>query len=98
MGPEQVGTKEAMMAVQDLEDYDEVVRRFLEFLPPEKRIEGLAPEQVLGSFAPEQRVAGLGTDQLLQVMPDEILRALNDDFIEKLPEPIRTTIRKRRGR
>jgi hypothetical protein len=104
---EQVGTKEAMMAVQDLEDYDEVVRRFLELLPPEKRMEGLAPEQVVRAFAPEEVVRAfapeevvraLGPDQLLRAMPDEMLRALSDDFIEKLPEPTRTAVHKRLGR
>lgn len=40
---EQVGTKEAMMTAQELEDYEEVVRRFLDVLPPEKRLAGLAP-------------------------------------------------------
>ena len=74
---EQVGTKETMMAVQELEDYDEVVRRFLELLPPEKRMEGLAPEQILPA------------------MPVEVLRALSDEYIEKLPEPTRRAIRQR---
>jgi hypothetical protein len=95
---EQVGTKEAMMAVQELEDYDEVVRRFLELLPPEKRMEGLAPEQRVAGLAPEQVVRALGTDELLPAMPDEVLRALSDEFIEKLPEPTRSAVRKRLGR
>jgi hypothetical protein len=86
---EQVGTKEATMAVQELEDYDQVVQRFLELLPPEKRMAGLAPEQV---------VHALGPEQLLPAMPDEVLRALSDEFIEKLPEPTRSAIRKRLGR
>jgi hypothetical protein len=94
---EQVGTKEAMMAVQELEDYDEVVRRFLELVPPEKRVEGLAPEQVMRAFAPEQRVAGLGAEQLALVLPDEMLRALSPEYIEHLPEPTRSSIKKRLG-
>jgi hypothetical protein len=104
---EQVGTKEAKMAVQELEEYYEVARRVLEQLPPEKRLEGLtpeqrvaglAPEQVMRAFAPEQVVRALGSDQLLPAMPDAMLRALSDDFIETLPEPTRTTVRKRLGR
>jgi hypothetical protein len=95
---EQVGATEAMMAVHELEGYDEVVRRFLELLPPEKRLEGLAPEQVMGAFTPEQVVRAVGPDHLLPAMPDEFLRALSDDFIENLPEPTRSTIRKRLGR
>ena len=95
------------MAVQDLEGYDEVVQRFLELLPPEKRLEGLRPADVMRSYAPEQRLEGLrpeqivrtiGPEQVLPAMPDEILRALDPAFIEKLPEPTRSAIRKRLGR
>ena len=104
---ELVGTKEAMMAVQELEDHEEVLRRFLEMLPPEKRMEGIEPEQRVAGLAPEQRVAGLapdevvraiGPDQLLPAMPDEVLRALSEEFIDKLPEPTRNAVRKRLGR
>lgn len=89
---EQVGTKEAMMTAQELEEYEEVARRFLDVLPPEKRLVGLAPDQVaraLGSLAP---------DQFLAVMPEELLRALSEEFIEQLPEPTRSSVRARRGR
>ncbi len=85
---EQVGTKEAMMAVQDLEDYDEVVEKFLRLIPPEKRMVGLAPEE---------RVAGLAPEELLLTLPDDVLRALSEDFIAHLPEPTRSAIRKRLG-
>jgi hypothetical protein len=44
---EQVGTKEAMMAIQELEGYDEVVQKFLDLLPPEQRLAGLSREQIL---------------------------------------------------
>ncbi len=86
---EQVGTTEAMMATHELEDYDEVLRRFAELLSPEQRLAGLAPEQVV-------RVVGF--DQLLPAMPDEVLRQLSDDFIAKLPEPAQSAVRKRLGR
>ena len=104
---EQVGTKEAMMALHELEGYDEVVQRFIELIPPEtllklippeQRLAGLAPEQRLAGLAPEQRLAGLAPEQAVLALPDEVLRALSDDFIEKLPEPIRATIRRRLGR
>lgn len=85
---ELVGTKEAMMAVQELEEYEEVVQRFLELLPPEKRVAGLAPEQI---------VRAVGPDQLLPAMPDDVLRALSE-VIDKLPEPARSAVRKRLGR
>jgi hypothetical protein len=86
---EQVGTKEAMMALHDLEGYDEVVQRFLELIPPEQRLAGLAPEQRLAGLAPEQAVLAL---------PDEVLRALSNDFLEKLPEPVRAAVRQRLAR
>jgi len=74
---EQVGTKEAMMAVNELEDYDEVFRRFLELLPPEKRFLGLSPEQVMNAFAPEQRLAGLAPEQRLAgLAPEQRLAGL----------------------
>lgn len=95
---ELVGTKEAMMAVQELEDYEEVVRRFLALLPPEKRMEGIEPEQRVAGLAPEQVVRAMGPDQLLPAMPDEMLRALSEEFIDKLPEPTRSAVRKRLGR
>src|SRR5262249_7244272 len=65
---EQVSTKEAMMAVRDLEEYDEVVQKFVELLPPEKvmraftaeeRVAGLAPAERVAGLAPAERVAGL---------------------------------------
>jgi hypothetical protein len=40
---EQVGTKEARMTVQELEEYYEVARKVFESFPPEKRLEGLTP-------------------------------------------------------
>jgi hypothetical protein len=112
---EQVGTKEAMMALHDLEGYDEVVQKFLELIPPEQRLAGLAPEQAvlalhdlegydevvqkfLELIPPEQRLAGLAPEQAVLALPEEVLRALSDDFLENLPEPTRATIRRRLDR
>jgi len=89
------------MTAQELEEYQEIAQRFLDLMSPEKRLIGLAPEQVeraLGILPPEQRVAGLAPEQLLVVMPKEVLRGLSDEFIEQLPEPTRSTVRARRGR
>ncbi len=94
------------MAVQDLEDYDEVVEKFLRLIPPEKRMAGLAPEERMAGLAPEERVAGLAPEErvaglapeeLLLTLPNDVLRALSEDFIAHLPEPTRSAIRKRRG-
>lgn len=86
---EQVGTKEAMMAVRDLEEYDEVVQKFVELLPPEK---------VMRAFTPEERIAGLAPEDVLLALPDEILSGLSEDFVARLPEATRSVIRKRLGR
>jgi hypothetical protein len=77
---EQVGTKEALMAVNELEEYYEAAQKFFDLLPPEKR------------------VAGLSSQELLPVLPDDVLRALSEDFVEHLPEPTRSAVRKRRQR
>ncbi|MCK6586245.1 MAG: hypothetical protein L6Q76_01540 [Polyangiaceae bacterium] len=112
---EQMGTKEAMMALHELEGYDEVVQKFLELIPPEQRLAGLAPEEAvlalhklegydevvqkfLELIPPEQRLAGLAPEEAVLALPDEVLRALSDDFIEKLPESVQATIRRRLGR
>src|SRR5262249_49549364 len=52
---EMIGTREATMAMHELEEYDEMIQRFLDQLPPEQRLAGLAPEQRLAGLAPEQR-------------------------------------------
>ena len=93
---EQVGTKEAMMAAQELEGYDEVVQRFLELLSPKQRVaglapkerlEGLAPEERLEGLAPEERLAGLAPEQRLEgLSPDQIVLALPDEVLRVLPD------------
>ena len=107
---ELVGSKEAMMNVSELEGYDEVIQRFLAELPAEQRLAGLQgndeviqrflaelpTEQRLAGLPPEQVVQAVGTEHLLLAMSDDVLRALSDDFVEKLPEPTRGLIRARR--
>lgn len=95
---EQVGSEEAKMAIQELEDYEEVMRKLLEKLPPERRIRavgltpeervaGLAPEQRLAGLAPEQRVAGLAPEQVLAVFaPEQVVLALPDSILRGLSE------------
>jgi hypothetical protein len=93
---EQVGTKEAMMALHELEGYDEVVQRFIELIPPEtllklippeQRLAGLAPEQRLAGLAPEQRLAGLAPEQRLAgLAPEQAVLALPDEILRGLPD------------
>ena len=85
---EQVGTKEAMMAAQELESYDEVVQKFLELIPPEQRLAGLAPEQ---------RLAGLDREQILLGLPDDDLRRLPQEYLATFSEAVREAVRRRIG-
>ena len=52
------------------DDVDVMLKRFLERLPPEKRLEGLSPEKRLEGLSPEERLQGLTPEEL------ERLRAL----------------------
>lgn len=67
-------------------------------LVPEQRLAGLAPEQRVAGLAPAQRVAGLAPEQVVLTLPDDVLRALSDSYIDSLAEPTRTIIRNRLGR
>jgi hypothetical protein len=95
---EQVGTREAGMATSELEEFDEVIQRFLRSLTPEQRIAGLDPEQRLAGLAPEQRLAGLDPEQLVLALPDRLLRGLSDEYLATLTPATREVIRKRIGR
>jgi hypothetical protein len=86
---DQVGTQEAGMATQDLEEFDEVIQRFMHKLTPEQRLAGLAPEQ---------RLAGLAPEQLLLALPDAALRELSEEYLATLSEPTRDAIHRRIGR
>jgi hypothetical protein len=84
-----VSSQEVSMALHEMEEYDEVIRKLLSTLTPEQRLAGLAPEQRLADLVPEQVVLAL---------PDEVLRGLTDEYIASLSEPTRAAIRRRLGR
>jgi hypothetical protein len=98
----QVGSKEAKMAVQELEDYDEVMQKLLETLSPEQRVAGLAPEELLAGLAPEQRLAGLAPEQRLAglapeqrvagLSPEQVLLTLPDEVLRSLSEEYIATL------
>jgi len=67
-------------------------------LAPEQRLAGLAPEQRLAGLAPEQRLAGLAPEQILLALPDDVLRALAEDYVRTLPPKTRAAIRRRTRR
>jgi hypothetical protein len=95
---EQVGSKEAEMALEELEGYEEVMQKLLEKLSPEQRLAGLAPEQRLAGLAPEQRLVGLLPEQVILALPDEIVRGLSEEYVAALPQPAQAQIRARRGK
>lgn len=84
-----VGSKEAEMSLQDLEGYDDVLRKFIDKIPPAIRVDGLAPEE---------RLAGLTDEQALLALPDSVLRTLPEDYIARQSEPVRSAIRQRLAR
>ena len=56
---------------------------FLSILPPEERLAGLSPEEVLSQFKPEERLAGLSPEEVLsQFKPEERLAGLSSEEIE----------------
>lgn len=88
-------TKMKQPDIEELPGYEELFQKQVEAMPVEKRLAGLAPEQVLGVFAPEQRLAGLATEEVLLALPVEVLRMLSEDHLRSLPADLQETIQKR---
>ena len=93
--------------VQKLEGYDEMLKRFvdgltpqqrLEGLTPRQRLEGLGPAQRLEGLAPTQRLEGLSPEQQILAMSDELLRTLPEDFLRSLSPSTQQAIRARTKR
>jgi hypothetical protein len=72
--------KETKMKQPDSEsmpEWDDMMRRFLDRLPVEERLAGLAPEERLAGLAPEERLAGLAPEERLAgLAPEERLAGL----------------------
>ena len=81
--------------IEELPGYEEMFQKLVEAMPLEKRLAGLAPEQVLGAFAPEQRLAGLPTEQLILALPVEVLRVLPAEYLRSLPGEVQEQVKKR---
>ncbi len=91
----------------DLDDYQDVVRRWLTSLTPAQRLAGLpASERLAGLPASErlaglpasERLAGLPPEELVLALPDDLLRAMSDEMLRKLSPKAQRAIRKRLGR
>jgi hypothetical protein len=101
---ELVGSKEAVMNMQDMEGYQELMDKMLDTLPaeqvlahyaPEQRLAGLDPEQRLAGLDPEQRLAGLDRDHQALALPVEVLRLLPETYLRSLSPQVDAEIRRR---
>ncbi|KYF76298.1 hypothetical protein [Sorangium sp. So ce388] len=68
---QQLGAEEMAMEIQDLEGFDEVVRKLLATLPPEQVLAAYTPEQVLAAYTPEQVLAAYTPEQVLAAYAPE---------------------------
>ncbi|WP_437627360.1 hypothetical protein [Sorangium sp. So ce1151] len=68
---QQLGAEEMAMEMQDLEGFDEVVRKLLATLPPEQVLAAYTPEQVLAAYTPEQVLAAYTPEQVLAAYAPE---------------------------
>jgi hypothetical protein len=101
---ELVGSKEAVMNMQDMEGYKELMDKMLDTLPaeqvlshyaPEQRLAGLLPEQRLAGLDPEQRLAGLDRDHQALALPVEVLRLLPEAYLRSLSPQVEAEIHRR---
>jgi hypothetical protein len=72
--------------MQDMEGYDELMKKLLATLSPEQRLAGLDPEQ---------RLAGLDRDHQALALPLEVLRLLPNDYVRSLSPEVHAKIRVR---
>jgi len=76
-----VGSREADMAVREMEGFDEVMQKLLDVLTPQERVAGLAPQERVAGLAPQERVAGLRLDEVLSAFKPEDVRAANPEHL-----------------
>jgi hypothetical protein len=81
--------------IEEVPGWDEMMQKFLDKLPVEQRLAGLAPEERVAGLAPEQRVAGLAPEQLILALPLEMLRVLPEEYLRSLPIEVQEQVKKR---
>ena len=79
---------------------EELMEPVLEAMPVEKRLRGLAPEQLRERLTPEQRLQGLTPEQRLHgLTPDQLREGLTPEqlaaTIDALPEELREQLKRR---
>ena len=87
-----------MQRLEDMEGYEEMMRKFLDSLPVELRLAGLTPSERLVGLAPEERLVDLPPERQVLAFSDEVLRILPDDYLRTLPADVKAAIRARIGR
>jgi hypothetical protein len=101
-------TKMKQPDIEELPGFEEMfqktIEKIMKAMPLAERLEGLAPEQVLGAFAPEQRLAGIApeqrlagvpTEHLILALPVDVLRVLPEEYLRSLPLKVQEVIRQR---
>jgi hypothetical protein len=81
--------------IEEMPAWDEMMQKFLDKLPIEQRLAGLAPEERLSGLAPEERLSGLDRDHQAVALPVEVLSALSEEYIGSLAPEIQEEIRRR---
>ena len=99
---ELVSSKELGMSLEAMEDYDEVLKKFLDEIPPEpilkavserKLISRMAPEERLAGLTPEERVADLTPEErFADLTAEERLLAMPDSALRYLPDEYLATL------
>ncbi|MFS8068095.1 MAG: hypothetical protein ACMG6S_17210, partial [Byssovorax sp.] len=79
-------TKMKQPEIEELPGFEELFQKTIDAMPIEKRLAGIAPEQVLSTFSPEQ---------LLLALPVDVLRVLPEDYLRSLPADVQEQIKKR---
>jgi hypothetical protein len=76
--------------IEEVPGWNEMMRRFLDRLPVEERLEGLVPEEIAARLNP-----ALPLDRLLPTLPLELLRGLSEEYLRSLPPEVLDQVRRR---
>jgi hypothetical protein len=82
------GRKDKDMDPRQLEDFDDMERRFFASIPLERRLAGATPAEIAARLKPEERVAGLKPEERVAgLAPEDLARAVSEaDRVLSLPD------------
>jgi hypothetical protein len=95
---ELIGSKEARMAIENMEGMTDVQHELLEIvmmLPKEMVFSKFQPEQRLAGLAPEQRLTDLDRDHQALALPLEVLKLLPEEYFASLSKEVQTQLAER---